>query len=212
MQQTNGAPSSEDHLRAAVVAFGRGDYATSLPVFQHHADDGDRDAQAWLGSFYANGTGVVPSLATAYDWYLKAAEQGHIQAGVMWLEKAAEAGDAMARYTLATLYAKGGEVPQDNARAAELYRLAAESGHYPSQARLGHLYANGIGVAKDRVSAFAWFSLAAQHGIGTALNALEALIAQMSAEEKGKGLAMAQMWRGRTVAASGPATINPLPA
>ena len=127
-----------------------------------------------------------------------------------WLHKAADAGDAMARYNLATLYAKGGEISQDNARAADLYRLAAESGHFPSQARLGHLYANGIGVVKDRVSAFAWLSLAAGHGVGTALNALEELIAQMSAEEKSAGQAMAQRWRGRS--GPGHATINPVPA
>lgn len=221
---------SAPHLRDAVAAHGRGAFGECLPSFQRHAEAGDAEAQAWLGACYANGTGVVPSLATAYDWYLRAAEQGHVQAatnvgamlamgqgigqdreaGRRWLQTAAEAGDAMARYNLATLYAKGDGIPQDSHRAANLYRQAAETGHYPSQARLGHLYANGIGVARDRVAAFAWLSLAAQHGVGTALNALEALVAQMSAEEKRSGSALMQQLRSK--ASSGGTTINPVPA
>ena len=98
----------------------------------------------------------------------------------------------------------------DQRVAAELYRSAAESGHYPSQARLGYIYAHGIGVEQDRVSAFAWLSLAAQHGVGTALNALEALVAQMSMEEKKKGSDLAQAWRAAGQA--GPAIFNPVPA
>ena len=219
--------ASDPLIAEAIAAYTRGDYGAALFVFQRRAEAGDAEAQAWIGAFYANGTGVVPSLPTAFAWYMRAAEQGHIQAatnvgamlamgqgiaqdrlaGLGWLERAAAAGDAMARYNLATLYAKGDGVPQDSGRAVELYRQAAETGHYPSQARLGHLYAVGVGVDKDRVSAFAWLSLAAQHGIGTALNALEALIEQMSAEEKAKGSAMIQNWRLRHGTAA-PAAIN----
>ncbi len=220
-------PASESPIDEAVAAFTREDYAAALPIFQRRADAGEAEAQAWLGAFYANGTGVLPSLPTAFAWYMRAAEQGHVQAatnvgamlamgqgttqdrlaGLGWLEKAAAAGDAMARYNLATLYAKGDGVPLDSSRAADLYRQAAETGHYPSQARLGHIYAVGLGVEKDRVSAFAWLSLAAQHGIGTALNALEALIEQMSAEEKAKGSDMVQQFRSRHGAAA-PAAVD----
>ena len=226
------APASapDTAMAGAVAAFSRGDYAAALPVFQDRAEAGDAEAQAWLGALHANGAGVEPSLPTAFAWYLRAAEQGHVQAatnvgamlamgqgvardrlaGLGWLEKAAAAGDTMACYNVATLLAKGDGVPQDNPRAAALYRQAAETGHYPSQARLGHIYAVGLGVEKDRVAAFAWLSLAAQHGIGTALNALEARIEQMSADEKAKGAAMVQHWRTRHGAAA-PAAHDPGP-
>ena len=100
----------------------------------------------------------------------------------------ADYGDPMACYNLATLYAKGDGVSEDKAAAAELYRQAAEAGHYPSQARLGYFYASGIGVEKNRAEAFKWLSLAARHGVGTALNALEEIVREMSAEEKGAGV------------------------
>ncbi len=212
---THTAPGAPPHLAEAVSAFSQGDYANALPIFLRHAERGDADAQAWVGASYAGGGGVPASLPTAFDWYLRAAEQGHpfastnvgamlamghgvrqdAVAGAAWLGKAADAGDPMAQYNLATLYAKGDGVAQDKATAAGLYRRAAEAGHYPSQARLGYLHANGIGVEKNRVAAFMWLSLAARHGVGTALNALEEVVGQMSAEEKGQGTALLQRWR-----------------
>ncbi len=219
-----------DHLNEAVAAYMRHDHAAALALFRPHAEAGDAEAQAWVGAVYANGSGNAGSLAEAFKWYIKAANQGHVAAqtnvgamlamgqgtpqdlerGIAWLEKAAEAGDPMACYNLATLHAKGGGPPQDLARATELYRFAAETGHYPSQARLGHHYAHGLGIEKNRVSAFAWLSLAAQHGVGAALNALEAVVSQMSAEEKQSGLALARKLRSSTN--SGGSTLNPLPA
>ena len=218
------------NLSDAIAAYTRGDYATAYCMFLQDAEEGDADAQAWLAALYASGSGVVASLATAFDWYLRAAEKGHTQAqtnvgamlvmgqgihqdrerGIAWLQKAADAGDPMAQYNLASLYAKGDGTPQDLPRAAELYRKAAETGHYPSQARLGHLYAHGIGLEKNRISAFAWLSLAARHGVGAALTALEAVVSQMSVEEKQSGLALAQRLGSRTSSTGN--TLNPLPA
>lgn len=207
--------STAPDFAEAVAAFSRGDYAEAAPIFMRYAEKGDAEAQAWIGACYANGNGVASSLHGAFFWYSKAAEQGHVlaatnvgamlamgqgasrdvEAGVAWLRKAADAGDAMARYNLATIYAKGEGVPQDKAAAVKLFRLAADVGHYPSQARLGYSYAHGIGVEKDRVSAFKWLSLAARHGVGTALNALEEVVGQMSSDEKSQGTALVQRWR-----------------
>ncbi|TFZ56740.1 sel1 repeat family protein [Methylorubrum sp. Q1] len=213
-------------LAEGVAAFQSGAYDRALAVFQPLAEAGDPDAQAWLGALHAGGAGVPASLTQAFEWYRRAAEQGHGPAatnvgamlamgqgvaqdraeGARWLERAAASGDVMAAYNLATLLAKGDGLPADPARAADLYRSAAQAGHYPSQARLGHLYAQGIGVERDRVEAFAWLSLAAGHGVGTALNALEVICKEMSAEEKREGAARAQ---GRRTE---PGRIAPIPA
>jgi TPR repeat protein len=221
------APASGASLDEGIIAFRAGAYADALAAFQTLSEAEDAEAQAWLGALYANGLGVSPSLTTAFNWYRRAAEQGHVAAatnvgamlamgqgvtqdrreGAAWLERAAAGGDIMAQYNLATLLAKGDGLPPNPLKAAELYRCAAEAGHYPSQARLGHLYAHGIGVEKDRIEAFAWLSLAAQHGVGTALNALESVIREMSAEEKREGLARAQSRR----TGPAPARINPIP-
>ena len=213
-------------LTGGVAAFQAGAYDRALAVFRPLAEAGDPEAQAWLGALHAGGTGVPASLTQAFEWYRRAAEQGHGPAatnvgamlamgqgvaqdrteGARWLERAAANGDVMAAYNLATLLAKGDGLPADPVRAAELYRSAAQAGHYPSQARLGHFYAQGIGVARDRVEAFAWLSLAAGHGVGTALNALELICKEMSAEEKREGAARAQSRRTE------PGRIAPIPA
>ena len=213
-------------LTEGVAAFQAGAYDRALAVFRALAEAGDPEAQAWLGALHAGGTGVPASLTQAFEWYRRAAEQGHGPAatnvgamlamgqgvaqdrteGARWLERAAVNGDVMAAYNLATLLAKGDGLPADPVRAAELYRSAAQAGHYPSQARLGHFYAQGIGVVRDRVEAFAWLSLAAGHGVGTALNALELICKEMSAEEKREGAARAQSRRTE------PGRIAPIPA
>lgn len=113
---------------------------------------------------------------------------------------------------LAVLYTKGDGVPVDQVKAAALYRRAAEMGHYPSQSRLGYIYAQGQGLPKDRVQAYIWLSLASQHGIGTALNALEGVVKEMSAEEKAQGIALFEEWRGRTRSARGPIALYPMPS
>ena len=139
------------------------------------------------------------------------AAQAQQQSDLARLRSAAEAGDALAESNLASLYFKGQGTAQDEAQAAHWYRQAAGQGHFPSQARLGFMYANGLGVDKDRAQAFAWLSLAAQHGVGSALNALEGMIGQMSAEEKQKGAALFDQWRSRTAAVSSPARLIPVP-
>jgi len=47
------------------------------------------------------------------------------------------------------------------------------------------------------VQAFVWLSLAAQHGVGNALNALEKVLGDMSAEEKRAGSSLFEQWRSR---------------
>ena len=131
-------------------------------------------------------------------------------AAVRWLRRAARGGDANARFNLGVLYSQGNGVLQNHARAAEWYRRAAETGHYPSQARLGHMYVVGEGVKKDRVQAFLWLSLAARHGIGTALTALEAVVKEMSSDEKAEGMRLVGQWRGKAESGAD-VIIDPVP-
>lgn len=213
------------------AAHARGDFDAALAIFEPLAAAGEIEALAWLGAMHAAGEGVPPSPAEAFKLYLAAAERGHgpaqtnvgamlvmgqgvpadPPAGVAWLRKAAEGDDAMAQFNYATCLSKGTGAAKDEAEAALWYRRAAERGHYPSQARLGFLHANGIGVEKDRVEAYVWLTLAAQHGVGTALNALEGVIGQMSSDEKQKGAALVQNWRSRTADISRHARLNPVP-
>ena len=216
----------------ARAAYQRGDYKEAFALWRQCADQGNADAQAWLGSLYANGEGVAVDDTAALTWYLKAAEQGNhmaqanvgafyfmgrgtarnLEAAVKWLTAAAEGQDLNGLFNLGVLYAKGEGVPMDLAKAADLYRKAAELGHYPSQSRLGYIYFHGKGVTKDRVEAYLWLSLAAQHGIGTALNELEAVVKEMSLEEKSKGAALFEQWRSRTKSAANQVALYPMPS
>ncbi len=218
-------------VRVGLDAYMAGDFDKAREIWLPLAEAGDADAQAWVGSLYANGDGVDLDDGAAFRWYFKSAEGGNVQAqsnigamygigkgvpqhneeAVRWFEKAANQGDAHGQFNLAVLLSSGTGVKKNIEQAAKWYRTAAEGGHYPSQARLGQMYAAGHGVGRDRVQAYLWLSLAAQHGIGSALNALDGVIKHMSSEEKAEGVTLFDQWRGRTAGKTGPSRIEPLP-
>ncbi len=84
-------------LKAGVEAYQRGDYATALTEFRPLAQQGDADAQFYLGQMYSKGRGVPQDDAEAVAWYRRAAEHG----------------DAEAQFYLGQMYSKGRGVPQE---------------------------------------------------------------------------------------------------
>ena len=48
--------------------------------YRKAAEQGDANAQLWIGYCYENGDGIVKDKAEAIKWYRKAAEQGNQQA------------------------------------------------------------------------------------------------------------------------------------
>ena len=128
-----------------VAAFNRGDYATALREWRPLAEQGNADAQYFLGLMYGEGQGVLQDYAMALQWWRKAAEQGH----------------ATAQYFLGLVYDEGQGVPQDDAKARQWWRKAAEQGNPKAQYNLGVMYSNGQGVTQDYVQAHMWHNLAA---------------------------------------------------
>lgn len=134
-------------------------------------------------SYYGR-NGKPQDYAEAVKWYLKAAEQEHVDAqsslGYMyengmgvakdykaseeWYRKAAEKGDADAQYSLGNLYLSGQGVAQDYFEAVKWYRLSAEKGDNEAQYELGELYESGLGVDKDVEEAIGWYGKAADSG------------------------------------------------
>lgn len=125
------------------------------------------------------------NMQKAFDWYKKAAEQGHeasqLNLGVMynqgrgvkqdykeaahWYEKASAQGNAKAQLNLGILYDQGLGMKKDIIKAAEYYRKAAEHGIRDAQYNLGIIYFNGEGgIAQDYTESYAWLSLAAEQG------------------------------------------------
>src|SRR5260370_20495292 len=88
------------------------------------ADQGDAQAQFYVGWMYNNGQGV---------------QQDHTQA-VLWYRKAADQGDARAQCNLGLMYNNGQGVQQDHTQAALWYRKAADQGVAQAQNNLGFMY------------------------------------------------------------------------
>ena len=57
-------------------AYTRKDYSTALKEWQPLAEQGDAQAQYYLGVLYFKGEGVPQDYVQAREWWLKAAEQG----------------------------------------------------------------------------------------------------------------------------------------
>ena len=83
------------------------------------AEQGDADAQSYLGTMYLLGNGVLQNKRTAFDWHSKAAEQGI----------------AGSQFVLGTMYSSGEGVKKDNTKALKWFSMAAEQGYADAQSR-----------------------------------------------------------------------------
>ncbi len=83
---------------------------------------------------------------------------------VHFYTKAAEQGNAAARFLLGLCYEKGIGVDKNKEEAVKWYRLAAEQGHALAQNNLGDCYFSDIGVGKNKEEAVKWYRLAAEQG------------------------------------------------
>jgi hypothetical protein len=90
----------------------KGDYTAAYDEWLPLAELGDAEAQFNLGVLYDEGAGVERNLATAADWYRKAATQGFIDA----------------QTNLGIMYYHGLGVERDHELAAHWFRLAADQG------------------------------------------------------------------------------------
>ncbi len=91
------------------TAFDRADYATALKTWLPMAQEGDLEAQTYVGEIYEKGLGLKPDYQAAAHWY----------------RKAADAGFTRAQINLGSLYEKGLGVAQDSVEALNWYRRAS---------------------------------------------------------------------------------------
>ncbi len=142
------ACSEKGDFDVAKAAYERKDYEAALKEFKLLAEDGNAEAQYYLGGLYFK-QGTRSDYAKAYalssQWYLKAAEQGHIAA----------------QRQMGGHYTIGYGVREDAVRAAYWYLKAAEQGDAMSQRWLGYMYMHGYpGVKRDVVAAYAFLNVA----------------------------------------------------
>jgi len=131
------------------------------------------------------GHGTPQNFQKAFSLYLKAAEQGDVDAmfivggmymkgqgtGVntaeafRWLYNAAINGRSSkeSERILAEFFVTGKNVPQNYEEALHWYELAANGGDFEAQSELGYLYFTGKVGEKDYKKAAHWFELAARN-------------------------------------------------
>jgi uncharacterized protein len=73
----------------------------------------------------------------------------------------ARAGDPIAQYDIAVLYARGDGLPRDDSEAATWFREAALAGNLAAAFNLGVMYERGLGVTQNMGEAVAWYRRAA---------------------------------------------------
>ena len=151
------------------------------------AEQGDAAAQFDVAQCYRQGYVVGYDAKQAYEWYQKAAKQGHAGAlkalghafrngwygvdknldrALDYYTRAAEQGDMEAQHWLGYCLAHGIGIQTDNKRAVEWYQKAAEQQHASSHNNLGYCYRNGIGVRRQTVTAFQFYRKAVLQGLG----------------------------------------------
>lgn len=132
------------------------DREQAYKLFREAALQGERYAQYQMGEYYegelqddGNRLGYEPQLA--FQWFLKAAEQG-----CEW-----------SQIEVARCYARGRGVPENPARAVEWYRRVPKNDKIQfgyAQLALGGCYEHGFGVEKSIELALSAYTNAAQHG------------------------------------------------
>lgn len=150
---TTGAfAQAPDAMAEARQAQAVGDHMRAIALLLPLAQAGRAEAQVRMGLIYYHGLGVREDDTEAYNWFSRAAAQGH----------------ADGQYHLANLYAFGHLPPalsEDADRlAARWYFESAQQGHPDAQYGLAIMFSAGKGVLQSHEEALIWFRRAAAAG------------------------------------------------
>merc|ERR1712185_106131 len=109
---------NDEPWRRIKTADDRRENAEVVRMMTEAAEQGNAEAQDYLGTMYLYGNGVPQSDALAVEWWRKAADQGYAQA----------------QCNLGVMYRQGkGGLPQSDALAVEWTRKAADQEYAPAQ-------------------------------------------------------------------------------
>jgi len=132
-------------------AYNNDNYAIALRELKPLAEQGNANAQYYLGRTYEFGTNQIGgdrsgNDETAVKWYRLAAEQGH----------------AGAKSSLGNMYAEGSGVEKNYETAVKWYTLAVEQGDATAMLRMGLMYKRGEGVPRNLETSVKWYKRAAE--------------------------------------------------
>lgn len=217
------APSPVD---AAYGAFQRGYYLTALNRATPLALAGNPAAQTLIGEIYLQGLGVRRDIATATEWYEKAATQGvaeaQFQLGMIFLDggaefgdrkraaellqQAADVGNRLAQFNYAQLLLSDDATIKGEERAVSYFEKAAKAGLADAQYAMAQVHREGAGgKAQDEAELRRWLEQAARQGHPPAQIELGSMLAE-ALEEKSQKEGFS--WLMRAAAAGNPAAQN----
>jgi TPR repeat protein len=126
----------------ALAAYNAENYREAMRLYRPLAEQGDAEAQYYVGHMYEKGDGVKKDQSEMVKWYRKSSENGF----------------APAQYRLAVGYAFGaGGLSKDQDEAVKWLQRSAEGGHKKAQKILGRAYAEGrFGLPVDPKKAEYW--------------------------------------------------------
>jgi len=164
---------------------GKRNYVQAAYFFQAATNQGSAEAQAWLGSMYLHGHGVVRNLTTALNLIQSSANSNNpvglrflalmYQGGqgvtrnyaeaVTLFNRAVALNDAVSCDRVANLYLRGLGVARNVTTAVNLFNQGINLGDSWSQLHLGELYAQGVApLAKNPATALNYYTQSASKG------------------------------------------------
>lgn len=167
------------------------DVKKAAEYWEKGARCGEPTCQYNLGICYSKGCVFREDRTKAFEWIMKAANQGlaaaqmsagcfyefrngvrglqiNMSEAIRWYSKAADQGDAEANYNMGVHYENGRGVSVDHQKAMKYYRVAAEDGLALAQDNLGLMYIKGQGVKADLDEAINWITMAAEQDLVSA--------------------------------------------
>lgn len=111
-----------------------------------------------------------------------------------WVRSSAHAGNDMAQFSFAMMFANGHGVPKDSQMAAKWCTKAAEQGRAEAQFALGMMFARGKGLPKDDSLAYFWVLLASSQLSGVARDS-DQLGRCLTADERSVVQARVRNWQ-----------------
>lgn len=134
------------------------------------AEQGDCNAQSYIGHLYLSGKGVEQDFEKARYWYERVIHQEGADAKII----------AHANLVLGVLYNTGKGGKQCYKTAVQCFQNAAEQGYTDAHINIGLMYAKGLGVKKDYRKALFWWQLAEEKGHPTAAGYVKELKEKMA--------------------------------
>ncbi|PKY50670.1 hypothetical protein RhiirA4_467264 [Rhizophagus irregularis] len=112
------------------------------------------------GEFYELDKGVDKNERRAFEFYMKSADQGYIDA----------------QYKVGYIYNYGTQIDIDKEKAFNYFKMAAKGGNVDAQYSLASLYERGEGAEKNIGNAIYWYKKAAENGCLEAEKGLNLLL------------------------------------